>query len=281
VAVTEAKCLGSVELPADGQLFTLFSLELTYRAATALEPYVAVYGSGDHWPEPRDMVGAYATFASCLADLPSQSALFEGQTGLLPVSAACDKSAYPFSGSYVLRISGFGRPERRLRSAEFEFYGIPGAALRKQALDMLARGGGVVATAWGKDALYYSKAVIPVRLHRISSFEVAAQCEAQLGDLRAILSANGAGSVAADCLPLADELLKSRVSMEAVEDSGYLMSSDFGHGSPVYYSFEECMEDRGRDLEVARSRGRAPLGGICHAADLDTGRFIFEIYERL
>jgi hypothetical protein len=280
--VIEAKCVDTVQLPAEGKTYPLYSLDLTYLAPSALTPEGAVFGDGEYSANPRNSTGAYRTFDECLADLPTQSTVFETQTRLRVVTATCEPARIMLDPSYVLRIESFGAPAKRLYTVAFDFYGQADADFRAKAADLVTQSGGTLARIWANNILYYAKLPVPVRYRRISSFAKASECEVQLDEMHSIFGNNGASHLIAGCLPVAGDLFKGWVSMEGVDDGGELIQSDFGLHAPKYYAFDECMRDRKRVLQDMAAQGRnGLLGGICHADNFVSHQIVLEIFEHL
>ena len=270
------RCLGSARISAEGQVYALESIELTYAAREELEAYVAVLGSGQS-DEPSDNMGAYNTFADCLADLAKQSAAFQQHTRLTAVSATCEKAGMAYRSPYVLKVSGFGIPAKRLYAAELVFYTEMDEQLRQRILGLYALNGASLARVNDMRVLYYSKNPVRIRRETPAYFPHVSQCQSQEADFRGIIARNGAKNAIVRCL----KGPAGRFALEGAHDSARLLSSDFGTRSPRYYSFEECLADRERMLNDSVSRGAAPLGGLCLPALLDNTQFKLEIFEPL
>ncbi|MGK5085703.1 hypothetical protein WDW37_20635 [Bdellovibrionota bacterium FG-1] len=281
--VTQAKCVGVNNLPAEGKTYPLYSIDLTYLSNDwSLVPTSAVFGEGDHSVIPHDSVGAYATYESCREDLAAQSALFEAQTGLKTVSARCEPSRDSYSHSYVLTIDGFGKPAAWLRSFEFDFEGEADSEFRDQGTRLLIQHGAVFARTWGNQVLYYAKNDVPVRHRNLYVFKEASECLSQLNDAQSIFIHSGAPSVFTRCLAVTHGVYNGYLSLEVIDDSGRTISTSMGATSPRYYSFTECMTDRQRLVDAAVARGIFALGGLCYQDPFsDRGEFVFDLYSVL
>lgn len=279
----EIKCLNTAEIKEDERVFRVHSVDLTYRSRETLNPYQAILGLSSESMEPVGILGAYPTYGACLQDLSAQVEIFESQTRRLAVSAFCEKSSVPYFGSAVAKITGFGIPHRRVFSSSFKYQGSISQEFRNRVLALFSNQGAKVARVWGNEVLYYSSEKLPILHFFFASFSSTDQCQAQTEDLRELLSKAGASEVLLDCFSLRPEVLTVRRSLEAVVAGNVWLGSDFGYTGPVYDSFEECLKDRPRVLQVARdSRPWSPLGGICRAGiQSGTESTVFEIFWRL
>jgi hypothetical protein len=258
----EVKCLSTAEIREEGKVFRVHSVDLTYRAREKLSPYLAILGLSSESMEPTGISGVYSTYRACLEDLRTQVEIFESQTRQLAVSAFCEKSAVPYFGSHVAKITGFGTPYFRLFSSTFKYQGAPSQEFRNRVLALFSNLGAKVARVWGNEVLYYSSEKLPILHFFFSNFSSTDQCQSQTEDLKELLSKAGASEVLLDCFSLRKEVLTVRRSLEAVVVGNVWLGRDFGNTGPTYESFEECLSDRPRVLQLARdTRPWSPLGG--------------------
>jgi hypothetical protein len=215
--------------------------------------------SSDASEVPEAYRGAYPSYAACLAELPSQTQLFEKATKLIAVVAACEP-AKAIPSTFVLRLESFGQPAARL----FVFNAFSEAATPEtlsQGRAFLAQSGAQIVKENGGTFFYYAPRAIGLKHHILGKFRDAEECAAQRADAEAISRQAGAKTVLSSCIA---SIYGSLVNLETLSDLKAWVSSDYGYNSPDYFSAAECLQDKERVIAQARARGgRAILGALC------------------
>ncbi len=272
--VVKAECVGSAEMRDSEGSHLLNILVVSYKAEYRANAFSAVIDPEAYWPLPLDNASSlYDTYSECAEDLSTQANFFEDNTGLVSVAAYCDPKN---SGSpaYRLKIESFGTPKVRL----FAFHGFRnfGEQANASVLEMIRKTGAVVTKEKSGEVFYYAAKPVNMSRESFGGFPNADHCTAQEGDAIKILQKLGAKEMILRCSPRAE---LSGVELQAVSDTNWFLSNDFGSRSPVYYSFQECMQDKPRYLE---EKGETALGGICVQDFSSSGEaYRIDTYSRL
>jgi hypothetical protein len=276
-------CHGTVDMPADGGTQKLYSLLVTYSSDKLLPlGYTALLGGSDNDtdPTPSNLIGAYPTWAACLADMPAQKANFETNTGLVAVAVTCEPGNFADEQvSYVLQIDGFGKPAQTLYTHTVKFEGTPDAALLQQLNDIIVGLGAKIVQTNATAIFYYAPNSIQLEQESLALFDDEASCTAQTSEAQLIFKSLGADDVVIRCLPSSTGDNKPVIYwLEVVHVGGAIANGDFGYNSVKYYSFAECMADRDFVVKKNVDAGMPVVGGICHQDDSNQ-TFVLELYS--
>jgi hypothetical protein len=257
--VTKSECVGRTS-PSQDPTVTFNVLVITYRAERQVVPYTATFGfpTLDRSETPSANKGVYASYLSCVADLASQVAKFEQNTGLGVVTTTCEPGR-ALDSSYVMNLSAFGTPKTRLFAFRSFSEGVASENLDAVQGLLLIKGALAIGRS-GEIFFYYAPAPIGLSLDLLGYFRDAAECAAQKAEASKILTSAGAITTVSTCV---QNQSSDGAGLEVISDAKVILSSDFGQHGPTYYSFTECLEDKVRVIEQTRSEGIKPLGGLC------------------
>jgi len=269
-AVSEKICRGVVDATYDGVKTPLYSLLISYQAPNQPYMYKAMFGFMDFQREPTSTEGAYATYNDCAADLSAQSANYERETSLKAMAAYCMPS--DMGTSYLLEVEGFGSPTHRLYVMNSAFDGTLTREIHN-ALDSFIAGlnAHVVAHA-DTHYFYYRDTSLELRQNMFGSFSNPAECAAQLDAISSLYTKAGSKQKIVACLQYGNDM-----ALNGLADGEMLFSF---HVNAVYYSFDECMQDRARAIQ-ANTSYREPYGAVCTQDYHRNGgpQYVMDLYQ--
>jgi hypothetical protein len=197
-----------------------------------------------------------------LKDLDHRSAEFKTQTGLIPTVVQCIRDKSISNPGYVLKIDAIGNPKRRLMIYSTEW--VPNldpirAEFLEWATARIIEQGAKVAMEHTGGVFYYFDKAIPLRQYRVMRAQLASECEQQMGVFKELQKTLGDDQGVARCM-----------SSDMDPSVKYLMGAWMGRElwgenqhNDDYLSFEECMADRSRVLDIYRARGYVKSVAFC------------------
>jgi len=264
--VAQAECMGAVNMPADGQVYALDVLVLTYHSDRPVAPSVTSF---------EDDIGAalYASYAACLTDLSVQAKGYQDNTGLIPVAAYCMPAEGVVGSGYELKLESFGTPRARLHSLRPFSFATDATSL-SSVRELLKQHGAIIVRENQGVFFYYSASNLGLSTISLGLFSNAAQCSVQAAEAEKISQSLMATVMMTKCVQDTDAGL---FSLDILSNGYKQLSSDQGLLSPRYYTFEECLQDKDRALAEA-AHGRNVRGGICNR-DMTSNFFVLNIFS--
>lgn len=271
VVSAEGRCVARAAFSEKGMTYSIDTLEVTYRSIAPLSFVTEQLPTFEMSINPT----VYPTYASCLADLANQSALFQRGTGLSVLTASCNPSGSDFRG-YLLKIDGIGKAEKFLHTFKNDSYTSiqENAEWRQIVLDGIARIGGIVAKSNDETIAYYAERSTHFSTTTWMYTPVMDQCQAQLDEVRALLRRMGAKDVTATCHT--DPLFKAVMNSAADIPSYWVGSTTYRY--QIYNTFEECMAIRA-DALARDPAAKDWLGSFCVPRASDPTHYELKVYR--
>lgn len=267
--VTEKICRSVVTAPYDGAKNSLYSILITYKATREAWAYSALFGSMDFQSTPANTNGIYAKYSDCVAGLDAQATHYETETGLVAVAAFCQPSL--MGDTYTITVQGFGEPKRRLYVMKSAMTGEVNPELSQSMDHFLAGLDAHVVFRTETHYFYYRENYLELRQNMFGDFSNPAECAAQVATVSNIYTLGKSKQQIVACLPWG-----KKMALNGLAD-GVMLS--YFSGDAVYYSFDECMQDRSRVMQANTGYYSNPLGAICKEDYHAAGQYVMELYR--
>lgn len=274
--IVSSQCHGVVEIPEHSE--AVYPVSLKYRNDFPLAPYKVEIGRKDILIPVVDHQPYYVDLTSCLRDLEVQTTGFQKHTGLLPVTAFCERDRSVLGQGFFLQIEGFSRdpysrPARRLYNFFPNFSGLPSEA-QSEAILLAFDEAGIEIVKWNLNGFsYYAAAPLILDHDSLMSFRNLEQCEAQKETVREIYRRAGSVSAEVWCLPSRYADSPENYSLEVLHRGTFSLYPTPATNAQIYYRFEDCLDSRKAVLEDSRYMDF--LGALCGPSYSKNG---FEIF---
>lgn len=275
-------CLATTSFTDNGETFTLYSLLVEYDAAASQinNTKLAV----DAAAVDPDSTIIYPTYRACLNDLPNQVSLFTKSMGLAPIATYCDEGNISGFG-FTLTFDSIGKLNAGIYSfidravdyakGDSSWHNNIVSIFNAAAANPNVPGGANVAIIGKSFILYYASLNVGVSSQSIVQTYSMDECTAQENVAKMMLKNDGANHTYVAC----HSIDYGRFSLDVIADTYDDLAGDAGAGSPMYYSFAECLANRQIMSEKAVDNGLSPLGVFC-GTGLQMNRYQIEIYSR-
>lgn len=261
----------------NGTIYKTYSIVVKY-VATDRQPIESARIGGVDVNGSSNGSGLFTSFGACVAQIPTQKALFEANTGLQVVTATCTRELIPEQApySYAILIEGFGKGETSLQAYGISYLYENSIAVKQMMYDVFAHYKTPLAYQSKGSFLYYSAAPVPVSQDTLMVTRSAAECIGQLQDAKAILT--NAGSEAGEVACITNSDYKYEIfSLVLVQGGGHRIQNAYATDPVTYMSFAECMADKTRVISEASSENRPIFGAIC---DNEVGEYKMNLYSK-
>ena len=279
--VTTATCRSEQTLNAENKTYKVYNLGLIYKAPYALAPYSILIGKRDSSSSATrlNLEPLFPTMDSCLADVATQAAYFENETGLKTATATCiADSPYSAETQYFLKIEGFSKnnhfgssqPKKNIYTfAPNAFEGLQTSRQVELADFIAGYGATIVKQGPGLFVYYRAGGALPLNAEDASFNRNEAECEAQRAAAQAIYLKAGSKQVVTWCQD-------SR--LEVIHDGFYYLNQQPFANTTQYGSFESCVADK--DFALSDSRNSTALGALCGPSNYDGHSYTMTLFRK-
>lgn len=269
------RCVASATFVDQGQTFTVDTIVVNYDSNSELKIYTATISESEESIANPFGSEPYPTYKSCIDDLADQARVFLQATKLQPLALSCE----PKNSDYALVIEAVGTSRQNV----YQFVDDAAQIAHDDQWfawisNKMQSAGAHITKKSGNSVFYYAKRPINISSHQIVRLYSVEQCEAQRDEAVALYRQLGAENSLAACHTQGLENQKVGLDiLTTIEDTLY---SDYGAQSTVYFSFQDCMEDRASIERKAKASGVFPFATFCAADDLNPGKFLVESFQR-
>lgn len=275
-----ASCKAVNKIKNDQKEFQIFSIAVTYFSEHPVQFYTAKFSEVDSVWGPNGVEGLFEKYEDCLRAMPAQVASYEVNTELPALISTCELGSYSHSTKYILRIDGIGKPKIGLRAFALPRHYVFDSEFVMKIKNMFVNSGLELVMEKEKSFFYYAEWPLAVQQVSLGYFSNPELCQRQIGEAISILESSGSDISDVSCLPFDNFGEKEEIeplSLVAFQVGGKYISESYMDKSNVYYSFEECLGDKGRVYtEYRNRRGKDPLGAICKDSD---GMYRMTVFE--
>lgn len=272
-----ATCAPENTIEENGVRYKSYSIVVKY-IATDRQPIESARIGGVDVNGNSNGSGLFNSYGACVAQLPTQKALFEVNTGLQAVTATCTREIIPEQApySYAILIEGLGEGQSSLQAYGISYIYEDSMAVKQMMYDVFAHYRTPLAYQSKGSFLYYSAAPIPVSQDTLMVTRSAAECVGQLQDAKAILT--NAGSEAGEVACITNSDYKYEIfSLVLVQGGGHKIREAYAAQPVTYMSYAECVADKARVVSEATSENQPIYGAIC---DNEVGEYKMHLYSK-
>lgn len=268
---THVTCLAEVNLPEGNELFTIYSLHISFKVSAHFNYYVADFKTDIAQLPIGGGYPAYPSYGACLKELAFHKQTFQAHTGLNVLLASCEETGFGRSSTYAPRLEGFGIARERLLYTDVGVDPKTDPTFYADVLRLLTIRGLEIAKNFGRVVFYYAPERVTIKQLLPLYFDNSSECWAQQSEAEQILKNSGVEQVISRCLGRGKT---ARLMVLGTAVHGFYSNPYYFEGR-TYYSYEECRADIAR---IIATSPRRTLGALCSANTAVYGRYIANLY---